>query len=94
MTIVWSRRAIRNLEALRDYIGQTSEQNAAAVATRILQSVDLLDSNPAMGRPGRVVGTRELVISDTPYIVAYRIKRERLELIAVLHGRQRWPRRF
>jgi toxin ParE1/3/4 len=94
MKIVWSRRAIRNLEALRDYIEQSSEQNAAAVAKRILHAVDLLENHPAIGRPGRVMGTRELVIPDTPYIVVYRVKRDRLELIAVLHGHQRWPRRF
>jgi toxin ParE1/3/4 len=94
MKIVWSRRAIRNLEALRDYIEQSSEQNAAAVAKRILHAVDLLENHTAIGRPGRVMGTRELVIPDTPYIVVYRVKRDRLELIAVLHGHQRWPRRF
>ena len=94
MKTVWSRRAIRNLESLRDYIEQSSEQNAAATAMRILHAVDLLENHPAIGRPGRVMGTRELVIPDTPYIVVYRVKRERLELTAVLHGHQRWPRRF
>jgi addiction module RelE/StbE family toxin len=94
MKVVWSRRAIRNLESLRDYIEQSSEQNAAGIARRILQAVDLLQNHPAIGRPGRVMGTRELVIPNTPYIVAYRIKRERLELVAVLHGHERWPSRF
>ena len=44
-----------------------------------------------MGRPGRVLGTRELVIPDTPYIIPYRVRGDRLELIAVFHGRQKWP---
>jgi toxin ParE1/3/4 len=44
-----------------------------------------------MGRPGRVLGTRELVIPDTPYIIPHRVRRERLELIAVFHGHQKWP---
>jgi toxin ParE1/3/4 len=44
-----------------------------------------------MGRPGRVVGTRELIVPDTPYIIPYRVRGERLELIAVFHGRQKWP---
>lgn len=44
-----------------------------------------------MGRTGRVVGTRELVVPDTPYIIPYRVKRNRLEVIAIFHGRQRWP---
>jgi len=44
-----------------------------------------------MGRPGRLFGTRELVVPDTPYIVPYRVRGERLELMAVFHGRQKWP---
>ena len=71
MKIVWSRKAIRHLIALREHIAR--------------------DSEPAMGRPGRVVGTCELVVADTPYIIPYRVGRERLELIAVFHGRQKWP---
>lgn len=87
MKIIWSRRAIGHLTALRDYIAQDSPNNAAAVAKRILNHVDLLATSPEMGRPGRIVGTRELVIPGVPYIIPYRVRGERLELIAVLHGR-------
>jgi toxin ParE1/3/4 len=91
MKVVWSRRAIRHLVYLREYIEKDSEQNAALVAKRILKAVDLLQGHPEMGRPGRVVGTRELVVPGTPYLIPYRVRRERLELIAVFHGRQKWP---
>lgn len=91
MKIVWSRRAIRDLISLREYIAKDSEQNAALVPKRILKAVDLLQTQPDMGRPGRVLGTRELVAPGTPYIIPYRVRRERLELIAVFHGRQNWP---
>jgi toxin ParE1/3/4 len=91
MKVVWSPRAIRHLVALRDYIAADSEQDAALVAQRILRSVELLQTHPEMGRPGRVVGTRELVVPDTPFIIPYRVRRERLELIAVFHGHQKWP---
>jgi len=91
MKVVWSRRAIRHLVCLREYIEKDSEQNAALVAKRILEAVDTLRSHPEMGRPGRMVGTRELVVVGTPYVIPYRVRRERLELIAVFHGRQKWP---
>ena len=91
MKVVWSRRAIRHLVRLREQIAKGSEQNAALVAGRILEPVALLESHPGIGRPGRVVGTRELVVPETPYIIPYRVRRERLELIAVFHGRQKWP---
>ncbi len=47
-----------------------------------------------MGRPGRVLGTRELVVSETPYVIPYRVRQDRLELLAVFHGRQKWPLRL
>ena len=91
MKVVWSRRAIRHLVRLRGFIEKDSDQNAALVASRILKAVDLLQQHPEIGRPGRLLGTRELVVADTPFIIPYRIRRGRLELIAVLHGHQKWP---
>ncbi len=91
MKAVWSRNAIRHLIALREYIGKDSERNATQVATGILEAIEVLTTQPAMGRPGRLTGTRELVVPGTPYIVPYRIRHGTLELIAVIHGRQKWP---
>jgi plasmid stabilization system protein ParE len=65
--------------ALREHIANNSGQNAALIA-RLISS-----------RPGRMVGTRELVVPDTPYVIPYRVRLQRLELIAVFHGRQKWP---
>jgi toxin ParE1/3/4 len=93
MKIVWSRRAIQHLVRLREHIAKDSEQNAALVAGRILDAVELLQTHPELGRPGRAVGTRELVVPQTPYIIPYRVRRDGLELIAVFHGRQEWPAR-
>ncbi len=92
--IVWSPRAIRHLVAIREYIEKDSEQSAALVAARILEVVDLLQSHPNMGRPGRLANTRELVISGTPYIIPYRVHRERIELMAVFDSHRQWPDRL
>jgi toxin ParE1/3/4 len=51
----------------------------------------LLADNPHMGRPGRVPGTRELVVTRTPYIVPYRVRGDTLEILRVYHGARRWP---
>lgn len=91
MKVVWSHRAIRHLVHLREYIERGSEQNAALVVGRILKAVELLEGHPEMGRPGRLLGTRELVVPNTSYIIPYRVRRERLELIAVFQERQKWP---
>jgi toxin ParE1/3/4 len=92
--IIWSRRAIRHLVALRDYIAEDSPNDAAKLAARIIESVELLATQPQMGRPGRVFGIRELVITGTPYIIPYRVRKGSLQLISVFHGRQRWPEKL
>jgi toxin ParE1/3/4 len=46
------------------------------------------------GRPGRVPGTRELVISNFPFVAAYSIEKERIVILAIYHGAQQWPEVF
>ena len=94
MKVVWSRRAVGHLAALRQYIERDNPAAAREVAERVLGAVELLQEQPHMGRPGRVLGTRELVVPGTPFLIPYRVRGERLELIAVFHGRQKWPARL
>jgi len=92
MPIHWSARARRHLVSLRNLIAADTPGAAAEVATRILGAVELLREQPSIGRPGRVPSTRELVISGTPYIVAYTVlDRQRVAILAVFHGKQKWP---
>jgi toxin ParE1/3/4 len=91
MKAVWSPRAIRHLTALRGHIARDSERNAVAAAECLLRAIDVLKTQPGIGRPGR---TRELVIADIGLIVPYRVRDGRLDVIAVFHGRQRWPDRL
>ena len=66
MILVWSPEAINDLAALRAYIEQDDQAAAQRVVLRIIENVEtLLPNNPEMGRPGRVPGTRELVIPRT-----------------------------
>lgn len=94
MTVVWSRRAIGNLAALRDYIAEDNPRGAARVAQQILDAVELLTTQPHIGRPGRITGTRELVVAGTPYVIPYCVRKGKLELLAVFHGRQKWPEKL
>jgi toxin ParE1/3/4 len=91
VTVVWSPRAIAHLSALRDYIARENRGAASRTATTLLAAVDRLANLPNLGRPGRVSGTRELVVPGTRYVIPYRVRGDRLEIIAVFHGRQRWP---
>ena len=94
MNVVWSARAIGHLAALRDYIARENPGAAARTAATLLAAADRVAELPNLGRPGRVSGTRELVVPGTPYVIPYRVRGEHLEIIAVFHGRQRWPKRL
>ena len=89
--IRWTQKAFQYLEATVLYVAADSPQAAEALAKKIHLSVGALSQHPQIGRPGRCKGTRELVISGTPYIIPYRIKGERIEILRVLHGAKKWP---
>jgi toxin ParE1/3/4 len=89
--VEWSILAQADRDAIFDYIEADSPQAAIAVDERIHESVNSLVRFPESGRPGRIEGTQELVITRTPYIVAYRIAGDTLRILRVLHGARRWP---
>jgi toxin ParE1/3/4 len=91
MRLEWSAYALADRTAIFDYIEADSPQAAIEVDDRIREQVKILAPFPQSGRPGRIEGTRELVISRTPYIVAYRIKENTVHILRVLHGARRWP---
>ena len=95
MKPVWSPEAIDDLIALGAYIADDDNAAAQRIALRIIDTVEkLLSENTDIGRPGRVPGTRELVIAKTPFVVPYRFQGETLQILRVLHGARRWPERF
>ena len=94
MIVVWSPRAIEHLAHLRAYIARDNPKAANRIASTLVDAVERLAELPSLGRPGRVAGTRELVVSGTPYVIPYRVRGDRLEVIAVFHSRQKWPARL
>lgn len=89
--LVWLKRALNDRDAQLDYIAKDNPMAAISQGDRIEDQVDQLLQHPQLGRLGRKQGTRELVISRTPFIVVYRIKGKRIELLRLLHGSQKWP---
>lgn len=95
MTIKWARDATRQLAAAHAYVANDNPSAADRLLLRIVESVGRLALYPLAGREGRVKGTRELVVVDTPYIVAYRVRgKSAIQVLAVLHGKRRWPDTF
>ena len=89
--VVWTKEAIRDLVQARTYVEQDNPEAAVELARRITTAVAKLVQNPELGRKGRLVGTRELVISKTPYFVPYRVHKGRIELLRVYHGARLYP---
>ena len=91
MKIRWLNLAAQDLEQAEAYIAQESPTSAVRIVLRIIEAVELLAEQPGIGRPGRVEGTKELIVNGTPFIVPYRQKGTYIEILRVYHQSRRWP---
>lgn len=95
MRIVWTRRATRHLHSAYEYWRREKSEDASEVMLdRIFSAVELLESHPEIGRPGRIANTRELALYPLPFLLAYRVRRNKIEIAALLHGARKWPSAF
>lgn len=95
MKLVWTRRATRHLQAAYEYWARERSEDAAnTMLERIFSAVELLESHPEIGRRGRISGTRELVLVPLPFVLAYRLRRHSIDIVALLHGARKWPGQF
>ncbi|CAH1661633.1 type II toxin-antitoxin system RelE/ParE family toxin [Chelatococcus asaccharovorans] len=91
MKLVWSAFALADRDGIFSHIEADNPRAAIVVDERIAAAARRLVDFPESGRPGRVAGTRELVITGTPYVAAYAVTAETIRILRVLHGAQRWP---
>lgn len=91
MTVEWHPLAHADLTELVTYIAEDSPDAAYRILDEVRRQTGMLASHPDIGRLGRVGGTRELVITGTPYIAAYRVCRNLVTILRLLHGARRWP---
>jgi addiction module RelE/StbE family toxin len=92
MRLEWSPHAVADLKAISEYIELDRSLTMATRITRaIYDAIQGLRVTPHRGRHGRVEGTREMVVTSLPYIVVYRVLDERLLILNIVHGAQRWP---
>jgi toxin ParE1/3/4 len=91
MHLVWLPAAVRNLHHVREYIRQDDPAAAEKTGARIEASINNLAAFPMIGRTGEVPRTRELVIPGLPYLVIYRVQDDTVQILRILHQRQKWP---
>ncbi len=94
MRLVWTERALAEIDAIFAYVAAENPGAAERLTSLIEAKVNLLIDHPAIGRPGRIDGTREFVITGTRYIIPYRVRTGRVEILAVFHAAQDWPDRL
>lgn len=94
MKVRYTPQARADLDEIFSYVSQDNPPAASQLIAKIRNNINLVSTNPSLGRRGRVAGTRELVIVGYPYIAAYRLHKSTIEVLAVIHTSRRWPDEF
>ena len=94
MRLKLTRAASQDLESVERYISHDNPDAAIDMVLEIIRRVETLAEHPGMGRPGRVEGTRELVLGSLPYLVPYVHQSDTIIILRVLHRATRWPESF
>lgn len=94
ISILWTKRALSNLEAELEYYGKINPILAKELTVTITDGVKNISSMPGIGRPGKKISTRELVVDQFPYIIAFRVREGTLEILALIHQKRRNIRSF
>jgi toxin ParE1/3/4 len=94
MEVLWLEGALADLSDIVAYIAERNPTAAPKVAAALHDAAARLGTHPRAGRRGRVAGTRELVVPRLPFVIAYRMKQDRIEVVRVIHGRRNWQAAF
>ncbi len=94
MVIQWTTPATEELVSAYEYAAAENPAAARRITNHIWETVEVLARHPMAGRKGRIAGTWDLVISGTPFIVAYQIKKKEVWIVAVMHAARKWPEEF
>ena len=91
----WTDKALDDLLIIQEYISKDKPKTSVDITKKIvLTVVEQLSRFQNIGKAGRVNGTRELIIPNTPYIAVYWIKSESIEILRVIHSSMKWPDSF
>ena len=86
----WTASALHDLSDAGEFISSDNPKAARDMAVRVREAVEYLLEHPNLGRTGRIRGTRELVISGTPFIVVYRMHYPNIQVLRVFHHARKW----
>ena len=93
MQVQWTNKAKTRLEEIEAYIAQESPTAAKKLIFTIIKKTATQRSKyPDSGKPGRLMGTRELLFSDTPYLVVYTVRSNIVTVLTIFHTAQNFDR--
>lgn len=90
MQIKWTISALKELALEMEYL-EAGEDIAQKAYRAVHEKISVLKMFPSLGREGRIFGTRELILTDYPYIIPYRVCENRIEILAVFHTKRKLP---
>lgn len=90
MRVRWTTDAADDLERICDYVARERPEAARRLAFDVLRAIESLRDFPNRGRPGRVQGTREIVLTR-PFLAVYEVREEEVQVLRILHGARQWP---
>ena len=91
LEVKFSKSAVEDLNSIKEYICSNNFVAAQKVVAYIIKTIeDVLAENPSVGRAGRVLRTRELVLNKYPYIIPYQVRDGVIYILRVLHTSKKW----
>lgn len=91
--IKFSKSAVEDLQSIKKYICNNNELASKKVVSHIIEQIEtILLKMPSAGRAGRVLRTRELVITKYPYIVPYQVRENVIYILRILHTSKKWDK--
>ena len=90
MKLAWTRLALNDRQAIRSYIAQDNPIATLALDELFTEKASRLADHPGLGRPGRVSGTRELVVHQHDLMIKDLVN-DQVRILRVLHTARQWP---
>ena len=94
MKLVWHPLTRHDFADLIAFVSEDNPKAVRGIVQRIRKAALALFAHPALGRPGRVLGTREMFVPRTPYLLPYRVMGGEVEILRVYHTARRRPEHF
>jgi len=89
MTVIWAKKAYDDLDGIVNFLADLSPEAAEKTIDRIQKAVLMLSEFPNMGTRVDETGLHRLVVSDTPYVIFYRVHPDQVNIRGVFHTSQR-----